>query len=65
MNTHVPAAIKYKYPQFEFRGKPKIIKDRTIIEAYNPTTDMKFHYSFEEDFFWFVGQIPDYKLPKL
>ncbi len=65
MNTHVTDAIKNKYPQFEFRGKPRIIKDRTVIEAYNDATNTKFHYSFDEDFFWFAGQIPDYKLPKL
>ena len=65
MNIHVPDEIRNKYPQFEFRGKQRILKDRTIIEAYNPSTDMSFYYSFDEDFFWFVGQMPDYKLPKL
>ena len=48
----------------EFRGKQRILKDRTVIEAINPTTDMRFFYSFEEDFFWFSDQIPDWKLPK-
>lgn len=65
MNTHVPDEIKDKYPQMEFRGKQRILKDRVVIEAYNPTTSTNYFYSFEEDFFWFSGQIPDYKLPKL
>ena len=65
MNTHVPDNIKNKYPQIEFRGKQRILKDRVVIEAYNPTTKTNYFYSFEEDFFWFAGEIPDYKLPKL
>ena len=65
MNTHVPDEIKDKYPQMEFRGKQRILKDRVVIEAYNPTTNTNYFYRFEEDFFWFSGQIPDYKLPKL
>ena len=65
MNIHVPKEIRNKYPQFEFRGKQRILNNRTVIEAYNPSTDMSFYYSFDEDFFWFTGQIPDWKLPKL
>ena len=65
MNIHVPDEIKIKYPHMEFRGKQRILKDRTVIEAINPTTDMRFFYSFEEDFFWFSDQIPDWKLPKI
>jgi len=64
MNIHVPEEIKSKYPNMEFRGKQRIINDRTVIEAHNPVTDQRFYYSFEEDFFWFMDQIPDYKLPK-
>ena len=62
MNVHVPKKIAEKYPHIEFRGKPKRFKNRTIIEAYNPAANLKFQYSFEEDFFWFSGQIPDYIL---
>ena len=65
MNTHVPDNIKNKYPQMEFRGKRRILKDRVVIEAHNPTTNTYYFYSFEEDFFWFMGEIPDWKLPKL
>lgn len=65
MNVHVPKEIAEKYPHIEFRGKRRLIKNRTIIEAYNPATDLTFQYSFEEDFFWFSGQIPDYILPKI
>ena len=49
----------------EFRGKIRTIKDRPVIEAYNPVTEDTFFYSFEEDFFWFAGEIPDYKLQKV
>ena len=62
MNVHVPKQIAEKYPHIEFRGKPKRFKNRTIIEAYNPAVKIKLQYSFEEDFFWFSGQIPDYIL---
>jgi hypothetical protein len=62
LNIHVPKEIAEKYPQMEFRGKRKRFKNRTIIEAYCPATSLKFQYSFEEDFFWFSGQIPDYTL---
>jgi hypothetical protein len=62
MNVHVPKEITKKYPHIEFRGKPKRFKNRTIIEAYNPAVKIKLQYSFEEDFFWFSGQIPDYIL---
>ena len=65
MNIHIPEEIQLKYPHMEFRGKQRILKDRTVIEAINHTTDMRFFYSFEEDFFWFSDQIPDWKLPKI
>lgn len=65
MNIHVPEDIKNKYPHMEFRGKVRTVKDRNIIEAYNPATEDTFFYSFEEDFFWFAGEIPDYKLQKV
>ena len=65
MNIHVPEDLKNKYPHMEFRGKIRIIKDRPVIEAYNPVTEITFFYSFEEDFFWFAGEIPDYKLQKV
>lgn len=64
MNIHVPVDIKNKYPHMEFRGKIRIINNRPVIEAYNPVTEDTFFYSFEEDFFWFAGEIPDYKLQK-
>ena len=64
MNIHVPEDIKNKYPHMEFRGKVRTVKDRPVIEAYNPVTEDTFFYSFEEDFFWFAGEIPDYKLQK-
>ena len=65
MNSHVPEDLKNKYPHMEFRGKIRTIKDRPVIEAYNPVTEDTFFYSFEEDFFWFAGEIPDYKLQKV
>ena len=65
MNIHVPEDIKNKYPHMEFRGKIRTVKGRNIIEAYNPATEITFFYSFEEDFFWFAGEIPDYKLQKV
>ena len=65
MNIHVPEDLKNKYPHMEFRGKIRTIKDRPLIEAYNPVTEDTFFYSFEEDFFWFAGEIPDYKLQKV
>ena len=65
MNIHVPEDLKNKYPHMEFRGKIRTIKDRPVIEAYNPATEITFFYSFEEDFFWFAGEIPDYKLQKV
>ena len=64
MNIHVPENIKEKYPHMEFRGKQRQLNDRTVIEAYNNATNQNFFYSFDEDFFWFSGQIPDWKLPK-
>ena len=48
----------------EFRGKQRQLNNRTVIEAYNNATNQTFHYSFDEDFFWFAGQIPDWKLTK-
>ena len=49
----------------EFRGKPRIIKGRTVIEAVNHSTGMNFYYSFEEDFFWFKNcEIPDWFIKK-
>lgn len=66
MNHHVPDDIVKKYPNMVFRGKPLLIKDRTVIRAENPTTDMKFYYSFAEDFFWIRDmEMPDWKFPKL
>ena len=65
MNIHAPEELKIKYPQYEFRGKQREINNRIVIEAYNPVTEQTFYYSFEEDFFWMAGQIPDYKLPKV
>ena len=65
MNIHVPEDLKNKYPHMEFRGKIRTIKNRPVIEAYNPVTEDTFFYSFEEDFFWFAGEIPDYKLQKV
>ena len=65
MNVHVPDELKVKYPHMEFRGKQRILNNRTVIEAYNHATNQNFFYSFEEDFFWFSGQIPDWKLTKV
>ena len=65
MNIHAPEELKIKYPQYEFRGKKREINNRIVIEPYNPVTEQTFYYSFEEDFFWMAGQIPDYKLQKV
>ena len=65
LNTHVSKEIKEKYPNMEFRGKPRIIKGRTVIEAVNNSLGMYFYYSFEEDFFWFKNcEIPDWFIKK-
>lgn len=64
MNIHVPKQILDKYPNMEFRGKSRKMKERTIFKVINHATGMRYHYSFEEDFFWFPDQIPDYKLQK-
>jgi len=65
MNTHVSEEIKNKYPHMEIRGKQRQLHDRIVIEAYNPATEQHFFYSFDEDFFWFKDQIPDWKLQKI
>jgi len=63
MNTHVPKQIIEKYPNMEFRGKIKDIKNRKMIQAKNHNTGQSFYYSFEEDFFWFKDcEIPDWKI---
>ena len=63
MNSYVPQEIIDKYPHMEFRGKPFIIKDRTVIRADNPATNIGYYYSFKEDFFWFrQAEIPDWKI---
>lgn len=64
MNIHVPESLKQKYPNLEFTVKPKEIRNRIVIAAKNHSTGQCFQYSFDEDFFWFSGQIPDWKLPK-
>lgn len=49
----------------EFRGKPRQIKGRSVIEAVNHATDMRFYYSFDEDFFWFVDcEMPEWLMRK-
>lgn len=63
MNIHVSDEIKSKYPNIEFRGKPRNINNRIVIDATNHTTDMHYYYSFEEDFFWFTNcEMPDWKI---
>ena len=65
MNIHVPEEVRNRYPNMEFCGKPRTIKNRTVIEAINHTTDMNFYYSFEEDFFWFTNcEMPDWMIRK-
>ena len=65
MNSHVPLDIQNKYPNINFKGKPRIIKNRKVIKAVNPTTGMNFYYSFDEDFFWLTNcGIPDWFVTK-
>lgn len=65
MNIHVSDEIRNKYPNMEFRGKPRNMKNRTVIEATNHSTGMNFYYSFEEDFFWFTNcEMPDWMMKK-
>jgi len=65
MNIHIPEEIRNKYPNMEFRGKSRSIKNRTVIEAINHATNMNFYYSFDEDFFWFANcEIPDWFMKK-
>lgn len=66
MNIHVPDEIRKKYPNYVFIGKRRIMKNREIIKAYNPVTNMKFYYSFEEDMFWLADcGLPDWKMQKV
>jgi len=63
MNSYVPQEIIEKYPHMEFRGKPFTIKNRKVIRADNPATNLPYYYSFDEDFFWFrTMEIPDWKI---
>lgn len=65
MNIHVQEEIRKKYPNIEFRGKPRSLKNRTVIEAANHATHMSFYYSFDEDFFWFTNcEMPDWFMKK-
>lgn len=49
----------------EFRGKPRTLKGRTVIEAVNHAIQITYYYSFEEDFFWFAGsEMPDWFIKK-
>ena len=65
MNIHVSDEIRNKYPNMEFRGKPRNMKNRTVIEATNHAIGMNFYYSFEEDFFWFTNcEMPDWMMKK-
>ena len=65
MNIHISEEIKNKYPNMEFRGKPRNIKNRTVIEAFNHATNQNFYYSFQEDFFWFTNcEIPEWFIEK-
>jgi hypothetical protein len=66
MNVHVSEEIRKKYPNMEFRGKPKEKNGRLVIEARMDAQDQTFWYSFDEDFFWqSTCEMPEYKLPKL
>ena len=63
MNSYFSQEIIEKYPHMEFRGKPFTIKDRKVIRAANPATNIGYYYSFEEDFFWFRrAEMPDWKI---
>ncbi len=53
MNTHVPIEIIKKYPTYEFKGKPFVLKSgKEYIRAYHKTLEKTLYYSFSEDFFW-------------
>lgn len=65
MNIHVPDSIRDKYPNFDFRGKQFVRKNRTMIEAYHTALGKTFYYSFEEDFFWFADcELPDWMMKR-
>ena len=66
MNVHVSEEIRKKYPNMEFRGKPREKNGRLVIEARMDAQEQTFWYSFDEDFFWQATcEMPEYKLPKL
>lgn len=66
MNVHVSEEIRKKYPNMEFRGKPRERGGRLVVEAFMAAQDQTFWYSFEEDFFWRTDcEMPEYKLPKI
>ena len=61
MNIHVPNEIRKKYSHIEFRGLVHVKKGRRMIRCINHTTNQRFWYSFDEDFFWFRDcDIPDW-----
>lgn len=65
MNVNVPKEIQDKYPEFEFRGPRKMYKGREVIKARCSVTKLSYYYSFEEDFFWDIDTMPDWKLPPI
>lgn len=54
-NAYVSAEIKNKWPNYEFVGKPFILKNgNTCMRAKSKAFDGATHfYEFETDFFWF------------
>lgn len=53
MNVHVSKEIIEKYPEYEFQGKPFILRNgKTYIRAHHHTLNKTHFYAYEDDFFW-------------
>lgn len=53
MNIHVSDEIKKKWCNYEFIGKPFILKDgRKYIRAYSKCFEVTHYYCFDTDFIW-------------
>jgi len=53
MNHHVTEEIKQKWCNYEFIGKPMLLRNgKMYIRAKSKTFDCTHFYCFDEDFMW-------------
>jgi len=52
-NIHISDELKKKWINYEFRGKPFILKSGKYIRAYSKCFECIHFYDFEKDFIWF------------